>query len=111
MTPMRAYQAWTEETAIYPEANTQSVNELMYLGLGFAGEAGEVANVVKKLYRDGDSPAQREKLQAELGDTLWYAARLAEALGTDLETLAAANKAKLQSRQQRQVLTGSGDNR
>jgi len=78
---MKEYQAFTRTTAIYPEANTGSTNELMYLSLGLAGESGEVANKIKKLYRDGDGAEKRLKIGAELGDVFWYAVRLQDALG------------------------------
>jgi len=105
------YKNFTRTTAIYPEANTGQVPELMYLALGLAGESGEVANKVKKLYRDGDDPAKREQLQGELGDVFWYLARLCDALGLEPEDLLQANADKLSSRKQRGVIGGSGDNR
>jgi len=70
-------------TAVYPQAKTGSLSELTYLALGLAGESGEVANKIKKLYRDGDSQEKREKLLGELGDVLWYWVRLCDALGFD----------------------------
>ncbi|MDD9911591.1 MAG: nucleoside triphosphate pyrophosphohydrolase family protein [Alphaproteobacteria bacterium] len=105
------YQKWTRETALYPEANTGSVPELMYLSLGLAGEAAEIANKVKKLYRDGDSAEKRQAIQAEMGDVLWYLGRLAEVLDGDLAEILQANQDKLMSRKDRGVLSGSGDNR
>jgi len=104
------YQTWTINTAIYPDAGTGSVGELMYLGLGLAGEAGELANTIKKIYRDGDQ-SKRQDAAKELGDVMWYAARLAEALGVKLEDLLQENHDKLTSRQQRNQLGGSGDDR
>ncbi|MGH2741150.1 MAG: MazG nucleotide pyrophosphohydrolase domain-containing protein, partial [Thermoleophilaceae bacterium] len=53
----------------------------------------------------------REALGAELGDVLWYVAQLATEAGLDLDELAQANLDKLQSRQRRAVLQGSGDSR
>ncbi len=105
------YQKWTAETAIYPEASTGSVNELMYCTLGLAGEAGEVANIVKKLHRDGDSAEKRENLKKELSDVMWYAARIAQALDISLEDLLELNYTKIADRKARSVLAGSGDNR
>lgn len=105
------YCTFTRTTAIYPEAGQGTVPELMYLALGLSGEAGEVANNVKKLYRDGDNPARREKLAAELGDVFWYLVRLIDALGLDPSQVVADNAAKLASRKARGVLGGDGDRR
>ena len=105
------YQTWTDTTAIYPDAGKKNVHELMYCALGLASEAGEMANYTKKLYRDGDSAELREKITAELGDVLWYAARTAQAMGVNLQDIMEHNHAKLQSRKERKVLSGSGDNR
>ncbi len=112
------YQTWAKTTAIYPAAGTGDTPELMYLALGLAGEAAEVANKVKKIYRDtNDDPnsAKAQELkqgtQDELGDVMWYIANLCTALGTTLEEQMAKNNHKLESRKARNVLTGSGDNR
>lgn len=105
------YQKWTDETAIYPAAGKKNIEELMYCGLGIASEAGEMANYIKKLYRDGDTPELRNLIRDELGDILWYAARTAEALDVSLEDVMVKNHDKLNSRKARNVLKGSGDNR
>jgi NTP pyrophosphatase (non-canonical NTP hydrolase) len=103
------YQKKTMETAIYPQAGSGSPIELYYLGLGIASEAGEVAGKIKKLIRDGsyDSVA----IMHEVGDVLWYAARLCDALGFDLEDVMQVNYAKLTRRKDNNAIAGSGDNR
>ena len=91
-----------------------SLSRLVYPILGLVGEAGELANKLKKWGRDsaGDStPDQEDALADELGDTLWYQAAVATGLKQDLEGIAEANISKLFSRQQRGVLGGSGDTR
>jgi len=98
------YQEKASKTAIYPEQF-----KLVYPALGLAGEAGEVAEKVKKLIRDGT--LQVEDLKKELGDVLWYVSALASDLNIDLDDVAATNVAKLQSRSARGVIGGSGDNR
>ena len=106
----QAYQLRSRETARYPDVGANPI----YPTLGLCGEAGEVADKVKKVLRDGDgvfSPAVREDLQLELGDVLWYVAQLASELGLSLEEIAAANLAKLTSRAARNVIGGSGDRR
>ena len=104
------YQELSRRTATYPGAGDNIVSPT----LGLAGEAGEVAEKVKKLLRDDDgvmSRERREALAGELGDVLWYVAQLATEAGLDLDVIAGANLAKLRSRQERSVLSGSGDTR
>jgi NTP pyrophosphatase (non-canonical NTP hydrolase) len=50
-------------------------------------------------------------MKAEIGDVLWYVARLADELGIDLEEIATYNMNKLLDRLNRGVIQGSGDNR
>jgi NTP pyrophosphatase (non-canonical NTP hydrolase) len=104
------YQALSRATAVYPDAG----DNLLYPTLGLCGEAGEVAEKVKKMLRDDGgvlSDERRAALAKELGDVLWYAAQLATEAGLELDAVAAANLEKLLSRQRRNVLQGSGDNR
>jgi NTP pyrophosphatase (non-canonical NTP hydrolase) len=87
---------------------------LAYAALGLAGEAGEVANKVKKVYRDADgvlSDEARDALSDELGDVLWYVAAVATELGLSLNAVAEANLDKLARRQRLGRLQGSGDAR
>ena len=73
------------------------------LVLGLNGEAGEIANKLKKHIRKG-SAIDREALIDELGDVLWYSALLADELGVSLETVAQLNIEKLAKRQQENKL-------
>lgn len=103
------YQAAAHETAIYPG----SIG-LAYVTLGLAGEAGEFANKVKKVYRDDIGVVSDEKralLMMELGGCLWYLAEACTVLGIDLSMVADLNINQLRSRQERGKLGGSGDNR
>ena len=103
------YQRLARRTAEYPREAW-----LVYPALGLAGEAGEVAEHVKKAIRDDGgtvSDERRAALAKELGDVLWYLAGLASELGLDLEEIAQGNLEKLLSRQRRGVLSGSGDER
>jgi NTP pyrophosphatase (non-canonical NTP hydrolase) len=82
--------------------------------LGLAGEAGEVAEKIKKVLRDGNgvvSEEKKEEIIKELGDVMWYVANLSTELKISLEDVVSKNIEKLQSRQQRNELHGSGDNR
>jgi NTP pyrophosphatase (non-canonical NTP hydrolase) len=77
--------------------------QLAAAGLGVAGEAGEVADIIKKVLFHGhplDAQAV-EKLEKEAGDVLWYLALLADRLaehGVTLDTIAQKNIAKLLAR-------------
>ncbi len=98
------YQKQAMLTAIFPEES-----RIVYPALGLGNEAGEYQGKVKKLLR-GDK-VELHDLKAELGDVLWYLAACAEGLDTTLGEIAAANLAKLKSRQERGTLQGNGDNR
>jgi NTP pyrophosphatase (non-canonical NTP hydrolase) len=104
------YQAEATKTAIYPNKG----NNPYYPTLGLCGEAGEVAEKIKKVMRDDGGDISIEKsaeIMKEIGDVLWYIAALCEELDIDMETCAILNIEKLKSRQQRGTLQGSGDNR
>jgi NTP pyrophosphatase (non-canonical NTP hydrolase) len=79
--------------------------------LGLPGEVGEVMELCKKAYRDGGKPDFQANLKKELGDVLWYLAVVAHDHGLTLEEIASHNIVKLQSRKDRGMLQGSGDNR
>ncbi len=99
-------QAWT--TAMHPNAG----NNYLYPTLGLAGEAGEVANKIKKIERDHGGVVTDEVraiVGAEMGDVLWYLACLATELKLDLDVLARENIEKLASRKERNTLVGNGD--
>ena len=88
--------------------------DLSYCALGISGEAGEVADHVKKMLRDDNgviTPERRENLKKELGDVLWYLSRMAGNLGYTLDEVATSNIEKIKDRRSRNVLHGSGDNR
>lgn len=103
------YQKRTMDSAIYPQAGSGSAIELYYLALGLTSEAGEVAGKVKKMIRDGQMDTAA--MIHEIGDCLWYSARLADALGFTLEDVMRINYAKLMKRTQNGTIKGSGDNR
>lgn len=82
--------------------------------LGINGEAGEVAEKVKKIIRDKNgkmTKQDKQELAKEIGDVLWYLAVFAHDLGFSLEDIAQQNLDKLKSRKARGVLGGAGDNR
>ncbi|GEM_PF-129023 len=108
---LAAYQTGARVTARYPK---RGLVGLYYTALGLAGEAGEIANKVKKLIRDeGEALPDdaRAAIADELGDALWYAAMLARELDLPLEDVARRNLAKLRDRAERGAIAGSGDHR
>ncbi len=105
------YQKQAIGTALNP---TRDFNALMYRTLGLVGEAGEVAEKVKKILRDKDgqmSAEDKAEIIKELGDVLWYLQALADMLEVPLSQVAEQNLEKIQSRKARGVTKGSGDNR
>jgi NTP pyrophosphatase (non-canonical NTP hydrolase) len=113
------YQQLSGQTAMYPGQGC--FNGFLYCLLKLTGEAGEVSEKVGKLLRSGvmpwDTPPQqwpedvRTEIKKELGDVLWYVSGLAREMGWTLQEVAEANLNKLESRQERGLLHGDGDNR
>ena len=103
------YQKVALTTAIYPREQA-----IIYPTLGLTGEAGEVANKVKKIIRDG-SDSKDEKLvseiKSEIGDCLWYIAVLANDFDIKLSDIASTNLIKLENRKKKDTIRGSGDKR
>lgn len=104
------YQAAARQTAQYPDMGLN----VYYPTLGLAGEAGEVAEKIKKMMRDDDGQLtddRRNGLKKELGDVLWYVAALCSELGLSMGEVAEHNVAKLRDRRDRGAIRGDGDNR
>jgi len=104
------YQDLAMTTAVYP----QQGSNLAYPALGLNGEAGEVAEKVKKIIRDKGGVLDEEDRQAlkkELGDVLWYVAAMCSEVGLRMGEVAELNISKLRDRQTRDRLHGSGDER
>lgn len=102
------------------EAHKTSLHEMpvIYPVIGLLGEAGEVADKVKKLIRDkGYKPGDiidhkdKEAIMLELGDVLWYISEIANNLDITLEEVGRRNLQKLMSRKERDMIHGSGDYR
>lgn len=88
--------------------------EYTYPALGLTEEAGEVAGKFAKAVRDEHgniSKERREAIKKELGDVCWFVAELCTLLNLSVEEVMEANIAKLSSRKERGVLSGSGDDR
>lgn len=85
-------------------ARTDKGSELPYYILGLVGEAGEIANIYKRVIRDNLTQEDEAfakyhgQIIDELGDVLWYVAIMAKHLGVTLDTVANLNLEKLQLR-------------
>jgi len=104
------YQKFCKKTAVYPNIG----KNFIYPTMGLVGEAGEIANKVKKVIRDDNSKltkVNREELAHELGDVLWYVAQLSTELNLKFSDVVSMNVEKLSSRKNRNTLHGSGDDR
>lgn len=101
------YQQRAGETVVYNPDHAP-----FYLTLGLTGEAGEIANKIKKVYRDHDGDFDEVDfwpLIDELGDVLWYLAELASLFGVPLSMVASMNLNKVKDRLARDVVHGEGD--
>lgn len=108
------YQKEAVTLAEYPDRGANMV----YPALGLMGEAGEVAEKVKKLWRNhgtmsgaGLDEDRKLALVKELGDVLWYCAALSTEFGVNLSEVLEANLEKLYDRKSRGVIKSEGDNR
>ena len=114
----KEYQQIIKKTAVFPKDIG-----IAYCAMGLTGEAGEVADKIKKLYRDeglttltawGQNVVIQKNKKAiakELGDVLWYITALANEFDMELEEIAQMNYDKLIKRRETDTLHGSGDNR
>lgn len=103
------YQEFTRTTAIYPADRAME-----YLTCGLASEVGEYLGKWKKIIRDKSGKVdvmESYELAKEAGDILWYVSRLCDEQGWDLQDVIDINVEKLSSRQDRDALQGSGDDR
>lgn len=102
------YEKFVEQT------KDNMCNDILYLTVAMCGETGEVADKVKKIYRDHegivDSVAVQE-IAAELGDVLWYLTAIAVKLRVPLWSIAKCNIDKVNRRINMETLHGSGDYR
>ena len=111
---LNQYQIEAAESDLFEKTDDLMAPGLLEKVLGLSGEAGEVADKVKKIIRDKKGKVSEEDKEAivkELGDVMWYLAGIARYLDTPLEEVAKKNIKKLVSRKQRGVISGSGDNR
>lgn len=108
--PFSCYQRNISRFCIYP---TEKLGDIIpYPVFGLAGESGEVVEVFKKCLRDNGgklTPEYIEKAKLELGDLMFYVARIMENLNLTMDDVLRSNISKLQGRLDRDKLKGSGD--
>ena len=106
----KTYQKKARVTAQYPNLGSNNI----YPTLGLVGEAGEVAEKVKKVIRDKNGifdEESKKSIKKELGDVLWYLSNLCNEFGFSLDDVALQNIEKLKLRSARGKISGSGDDR
>lgn len=110
----KEYQEKALSTAVYPDVG----HNIIYPALKLAGEAGETADKIGKLWRNKNytsgkqySLEERIAVAKEMGDVLWYLAAISNEISMSLDEIADMNIKKLQDRRERGVVKGEGDNR
>lgn len=88
---------------------TKGRERLIENALGLTGEAGEVSEKIKKLFRD--NRVDDDAVLKELGDVLFYTVALSNIFGGSLIKIIELNMEKLNARVKNGTLQGSGDNR
>ena len=90
------YAAWASGIRGTQGVANPRTAQLSYLGLGLAGECGEVVELIKKLLRDNKLDV--EHLCEELGDVAYYWARLCVAAGKPPSEVLERSQAKIDTR-------------
>lgn len=99
------YSKWVEDKIF-----TEGKDRLMENALGLMGEAGEVAEKIKKSMRDKTEITPNDIVK-ELGDVVFYATALSNYYNANLGVTILENMMKLNGREARGTLKGNGDNR
>lgn len=94
---MNALDAYQADAARTLTRTADADKQLAVMGLGLAGEAGEVIELIKKAVGHGHT-LDGAKLRKELGDVLWYIAAIATLTHSSLGDIAVGNVAKLKAR-------------
>jgi len=108
------YQKKTRLTDLGTSAQDCLESGWLYYALGISGEAGEMTEKIKKLFRDKNGIVDEEfkkHLIKEIGDQMWYQARLLDQFDIPYESVAKHNIEKLLDRLERNKLHGDGDER
>lgn len=110
----REYQIQTRKTDVGTSAQDVLSPGWLYYALGVSGEAGELTEKIKKLFRDKQGIIDDEfknHVIKEVGDILWYQARLLDSFSINFSDVAEHNIEKLFDRLRRGKLHGDGDDR
>lgn len=103
LTGINGYMYWTRSMWQTPPKNPQLTEQVIHAALGVAGEAGEVVDLVKKFMFVPDRLTQKgqsflNEMELEIGDVIYYLARLVDELGLDFTQIMERNRAKLEQR-------------
>ena len=111
---MNEYQAQASKYDLFKATGNYNTVAFVEKVLGLVGEAGETADKIKKILRDKEgviSDTDKIEIAKELGDVLWYVANIARYIDIPLKQVAEMNLEKLESRRNRNLIHGEGDNR
>jgi len=106
------YREFVPTTAQYLEHIEDKGIREAYPYVGLAGEAGELLNVLKKIYRDDGgklTPARRVQMEDELGDVMWYWMACCHALNVSPQSIILQNMEKLKKRREEGSIRGERD--
>lgn len=107
---LEQYEEFMQTSKDYPVDKLS----ITYPALGLNGEAGEVAEKVKKCWRDNGGVFTDEINKAilkELADVLWYIWACADDMGYSLEDVILTSMKKVKERQETNTVHGNGDDR
>jgi len=110
MNTLQEYEEFMQTSKFYP----QDKLPITYPALGLNGEAGEVAEKVKKCWRDNNGVFDdnvKQAIMKELADTLWYIWACADDMGYTLEDVLKIGIEKVKNRKETNTVHGSGDDR
>lgn len=108
------FDEYQKQAASTSTIDPNSLTAPYYFALGLTGEAGEVAEKLKKILRNNNNDFSKLDLgefKKELGDVLWYLAMISHQFGISFSDVATSNLAKLADRKDRNVIKSTGDNR
>lgn len=93
---LEEYAAWAVAASEAGRTEGRDAQSLWDAGLALVGDAGEVAECLRRLAREGDP--QRERLAGELGDVWRYWTRLCTASGVAPAEILVRSRARIEGR-------------